>query len=387
MKKMSGFAVLIVCLFAASSTVLAQAPTLSVKITSPAPGTYFEKCSDITITADPQIEGGEIKNVRFYPNPGANVIGSRSSAPYEFTWKGVVPGYYVLTARLTAKTGETVNSDPVPITVGNAVKGNILVNGEFDCKTLPWLLGLSTADGASATWAIDPTAEIATGAAAMVNIVTGGTANWHVQLYQPLPVDSGHTYIFSFTAQSMESSKAIDVAIQMNHDPWAVYYQMSPTIESLQDYGPYVWESTITDHSANIIFNIGLTDNTTFWLDNVKVIDESLTGLRDRKPPNANGFPSKQLISRNYPNPFNPGTTIQYRLPEDADVTLTLYNLRGQAVRTLVQENQKPGEHLRAWNGENESGERVPSGVYVYRLKARASDRTYAVSRKIMLLE
>ena len=181
MKKMSGFAVLIVCLFAASSASHAQTPTMSVKITSPAPGTYFEKCSDITITADPQIEGGEIKNVRFYPNQGASVIGSRSSAPYEFTWKGVVPGYYVLTARLTAKTGETIDSDPVPITVGNAVKGNILVNGDFDCKMAPWMLYASTSDGASATWVIDPTAEIATDAAAMVSIVTGGTANWHVQ--------------------------------------------------------------------------------------------------------------------------------------------------------------------------------------------------------------
>ena len=372
-----------VLILAAVPLILAQAPVMSVKITSPAPGTYFEKCSDITITTDPQIQGGEIKNVGFYQNNSA--ITSKTKVPFELTWKGVVPGYYVLTARLVAKTGEFVFSDPVPITVGNPVKGNLIVNGDFDCKTAPW--NLKPSNGASATWVIDPTAEIASGGAAVISIVSGGAQSWYVQFEQALPVDSGHTYIISYTAQTTESSKAIDVSIQANADPYPVYYQMTPTLESLQDYGPYIWESAITDHNAYIRFNIGTTDNMTFWLDNVKVIDESLTGLRNRKPPNADGVPTKQLLSQNYPNPFNPSTTIQYRLPEEGTVTLTLYNLRGQSVRTLVQENQKSGDHSVRWNGENEAGERVPSGVYVYQLKAQTADRSSTLSRKIMLLE
>jgi flagellar hook assembly protein FlgD len=66
---------------------------------------------------------------------------------------------------------------------------------------------------------------------------------------------------------------------------------------------------------------------------------------------------------------------------------LALYNLRGQSVRTLVQENQKSGDHSVRWNGENETGGRVPSGVYVYHLKVKTADRTSTLSRKIMLLE
>jgi len=215
----------------------------------------------------------------------------------------------------------------------------------------------------------------------------GGTATWHVQLQQAFAVDSGHTYLLSFTAQSTENSKLIDIVFQQNKDPYTVYYQVSPTIEALQDYGPFTWECPVTDHEAFIRFNIGFTNNTTFWLDNVKVFDVSLTGLKDRKPLGTGEVPDRCLVSRNYPNPFNPSTTIQYRLPDRADVTLTVFNLRGQAVATLVRENQTPGEHLTSWNGEGGNGERVPSGVYVYRLQAKAPDRTYTLSRKIMMLE
>ena len=162
---------------------------------------------------------------------------------------------------------------------------------------------------------------------------------------------------------------------------------MAATVETLSDYGPFTFVSPATDHETLLRFNLGNYNATVVWLDNIQIIDVDLTGVNEKSPLNAAEAPSRTVISQNYPNPFNPATTIQYRLPEAADVTLSLYNLRGQAVRTLVQENQKPGDHSTAWNGENEAGERVPSGVYVYRLQARAPDRTYTVSRKIMMLE
>jgi hypothetical protein len=145
--------------------------------------------------------------------------------------------------------------------------------------------------------------------------------------------------------------------------------------------------SPATDHQTLLRFNLGNYGGTIVWLDNIQVIDVNLTGLEDRKPMNAQTAPYRSLLSQNYPNPFNPGTTIQYWLPEEADVTLTMFNLKGQAVRKLVQENQRPGDHSVLWNGTNEAGERVPSGVYVYHLKVRTADRTSTLSRKIMLLE
>jgi len=383
MKRRLGILHAAVFILAAAGLASAQ-PVMSVKITSPGNGTRFAKCSELTFTVDPQIQGGEIKNVALLRNNAG--VTAKTKAPWEFKLKNYPPGYYVFTARLTAKTNEVVYSDPVTVYVGDAEKGNILMNGEFDCSQAPWTLNVQ--GGAVATFTIDTSAWISNGAAAVIAVENGGSADWHIQLQQPLPVDSGHTYIVYFTAQTDQNSMTISAMVQQNRDPWQVYSSgVSATVEGLQDYGPFVFESVVTDHESFIRFNIGNVSNSIIWLDAIRVFDESLTGVKDRSPLNAGGPPAGEMISQNYPNPFNPGTAIQYRLPEEADVTLTLYNLRGQAVRTLVRGNQKQGEHLTAWNGENEAGERVPSGVYVYCLKAKAPDRTYTLSRKIMKLE
>ncbi len=71
---------------------------------------------------------------------------------------------------------------------------------------------------------------------------------------------------------------------------------------------------------------------------------------------------------QNYPNPFNPTTIISYQLPVNADVTLNIYNIAGQKLRTLVNENKPAGYHSVLWNGTDENNQPVPSGVYFYQL-------------------
>ena len=73
---------------------------------------------------------------------------------------------------------------------------------------------------------------------------------------------------------------------------------------------------------------------------------------------------------KNSPNPFNDRTVISYTLPSDAKVTLTIYNVRGQKVKTLVDEFQTAGAKRVIWDGTNKNGEKVASGVYFYRLEA-----------------
>ena len=93
--------------------------------------------------------------------------------------------------------------------------------------------------------------------------------------------------------------------------------------------------------------------------------------------------PQKFSLDQNYPNPFNPMTTISYRLPKTAVVTLRIYNLLGQQVRTLVDEVEKPGYYTAQWDGRDEQGMDLPSGVYFYRLRV---DRDKFVETKKMLL-
>ncbi len=82
------------------------------------------------------------------------------------------------------------------------------------------------------------------------------------------------------------------------------------------------------------------------------------------------GVPEAFALAPNYPNPFNPSTAIEYALPRPATVRLVVYDALGRAVRTLVKAEQPPGSYTVAWDGQNDSGTPVPSGVYLYRIVA-----------------
>ncbi len=88
-------------------------------------------------------------------------------------------------------------------------------------------------------------------------------------------------------------------------------------------------------------------------------------------------------LSANYPNPFNPTTAINYTLPTSADVSLVIYNSLGQAVRTLVDERVQAGKHTVTWDGRNQAGLELSSGVYFYTLKSESFNQT----RKMMLIK
>lgn len=89
------------------------------------------------------------------------------------------------------------------------------------------------------------------------------------------------------------------------------------------------------------------------------------------------------ILHQNYPNPFNPSTMIRFTLPEASKATLHIYNTNGQRVRTLVNQNLNAGYHEVTWDGRNESGGLVASGMYIYRLQAGS----YVKSMKMMLMK
>ncbi len=93
--------------------------------------------------------------------------------------------------------------------------------------------------------------------------------------------------------------------------------------------------------------------------------------------------PKKYALYQNFPNPFNPSTTIRYYLEESGSVLLEVYTIRGVRVRTLVSEWQEKGEHSAVWNGTNNFGIPLPSGVYFYRLN---TGRRYDDAKKMLLI-
>ncbi|MCX7985274.1 MAG: T9SS type A sorting domain-containing protein, partial [Bacteroidetes bacterium] len=86
-------------------------------------------------------------------------------------------------------------------------------------------------------------------------------------------------------------------------------------------------------------------------------------------------------LMQNYPNPFNPTTTIGFSIRETEFVSLRIYDLLGNEVKTLVNEIKTPGIHYVEWEGDNNSGEKLSSGIYFYRLQTEK----FAQSKKLIL--
>ena len=96
----------------------------------------------------------------------------------------------------------------------------------------------------------------------------------------------------------------------------------------------------------------------------------SLNITRNEVETHSDNIASLNLInSVNYPNPFNPVTTIRYNIPKNGNVTVKVYNILGQKVKTLVNRVQKSGENSVVWNGTNDNGNMVASGIYMYKIK------------------
>ena len=113
------------------------------------------------------------------------------------------------------------------------------------------------------------------------------------------------------------------------------------------------------------------------------------TQLVDVREDNPSGVPTAFTLMQNYPNPFNPTTTIRYTLPQSAQVSVRVYNILGQEVAQLNNELQTAGVHETVWSGRNTSGQIVASGVYFYRLEAKALDGKTAFNdfKKMLLLK
>lgn len=114
-----------------------------------------------------------------------------------------------------------------------------------------------------------------------------------------------------------------------------------------------------------------------FMVDNFRVVAPNGTGNNSDVTNVAPG-----LIG-NYPNPFNPETTISYNLREAGEVTLDIYNLKGQKVKTLVNERQNAGSYSIVWNGKDDGNRNVSSGVYFYRMR----NGKFSSTKKMILMK
>jgi len=150
---------------------------------------------------------------------------------------------------------------------------------------------------------------------------------------------------------------------------WAI---LSDTpVGTVEAQNPFTFEAILDDGSNEV--SVAVTSDTSVTIDIiVDAIDGELGNL-----------PKTYALQQNFPNPFNPVTTIKYQLPKTSDVMLKIYNVLGQSVITLLNERQEAGYKSVIWNGMNEAGAKVSTGIYFYVMEAG----NFRSIKKMMLLK
>jgi hypothetical protein len=107
---------------------------------------------------------------------------------------------------------------------------------------------------------------------------------------------------------------------------------------------------------------------------------QSITGVSRL---NSEVAPATFELTQNYPNPFNPSTMIGFALPKESNVIVKVYDLTGKLVRSLVNENMAAGKYNVTWDGHNQAGQQVTTGVYIYRIEAGS----FSATKKMLMLK
>lgn len=159
-------------------------------------------------------------------------------------------------------------------------------------------------------------------------------------------------------------------------DAVSFYLVDGPNGSSITASGLFSWE--LTDQYAaqtNIPITVGITDGLLSTEHTSLVNTDNVVGVESE------AIPTDYSLSQNYPNPFNPSTTIKFGIPEAANVSVKIFNLLGQEVATLVNNNLEAGYHIINFNASN-----MISGMYFYRIQANGIDGSNYTDVKKMLL-
>ncbi|HPN41434.1 MAG TPA: M14 family zinc carboxypeptidase [Candidatus Cloacimonadota bacterium] len=205
-----------------------------------------------------------------------------------------------------------------------------------------------------------------------------------IQTVNPISIPASGDPLLSFDSHLYTEHVHDPVKVQISADgtTWTTLWESSGRKDwwqrqyvGLSDYpGSYYLRFRLTDESINI----ELTDPG-WTIDNIRVITGSAVADGQLLNP---ALPSLALYP-NYPNPFNPSTTIAFANSQSTDMKLEIFNLKGQRVRLLVDEQLPAGNHQAVWNGQDDAGRSVASGMYMYRLTGQGYSKTY----KMMLLK
>jgi hypothetical protein len=167
-----------------------------------------------------------------------------------------------------------------------------------------------------------------------------------------------------------------------------IHYQLIYT-DNWEDITTYVFSELLGDTTLTVM----LEDNSQYYWGVVAIdSDGFMIGSNDNTPNtlvvgtlsiDEDVIPQEFALHQNYPNPFNPTTQIKYDLPQDALVTISIYDLVGRSIKSLVNTNRPAGYRSLRWDATNNYGEEVSAGMYIYVIQAGE----FRSTKKMVLLK
>ena len=136
--------------------------------------------------------------------------------------------------------------------------------------------------------------------------------------------------------------------------------------------------NNVCNADSTILINVNIRSG-----ENVYWYDDFVLNIEMLSTADGEAVPKEYALGSAYPNPFNPVTTLQYDLPEDAMVNITIYDMMGREVKTLVNSSHIAGYRTVQWDATNNAGEPVAAGVYLYMIQAGEFRQT----KKMILLK
>lgn len=212
------------------------------------------------------------------------------------------------------------------------------------------------------------------------NLFGWGLVNAYQAVLYPGIAFSNLPFVFVNNNQSLEVSIKIASKFGVNPNQIFLIYDKSNAnfnneLTMSQGPEPNQYTATISDFTIGEVIRLFFkaadsTGTVAFHPFNAPDSFFTVSDTGVLVEPEIPAIPETFSLAQNYPNPFNPSTTIEYDLPVSSQVSLTIYNLLGQKIRTLVNQVTKPaGRHREIWDGRNDTGRWVAAGLYFYRLK------------------
>lgn len=162
-----------------------------------------------------------------------------------------------------------------------------------------------------------------------------------------------------------------------DNPPSGTFYDPEGDGTCLQSLGVHEHWNNSTDKQYSR--NLGTGDG----IELISIINNTETAVERIN----SDIPDTFTLLANYPNPFNPSTTIGYSLAASADIKLDIYNLKGEKVRSLINQHQSAGTFEISWNGRDDYNARAASGIYVYRMEINTGGEIVSQSRQMVLIK